>query len=52
MARQHRSGLPIIFVTCYQELAELTDPEMGPVRLKPVDLDLLVSTVSERLKAT
>jgi DNA-binding NtrC family response regulator len=51
MARQHRPGLPIIFVTGFHELAELTDPEMGPVMLKPVDLDLLVSTVGERLKA-
>ena len=52
MARQHRPGLPIIFVTGYLELAEQTDPEMGPVMLKPIDLDLLVSTVAERLKAS
>jgi DNA-binding NtrC family response regulator len=50
MARQHRPGLPIIFVTGHHELAELTDPEMGPVMLKPVDLDLLVLTAGERLK--
>jgi DNA-binding NtrC family response regulator len=50
MARLHRPGLPIIFVTGFHELAELTDPEMGPVMLKPVELDLLVSTVGERLK--
>jgi DNA-binding NtrC family response regulator len=51
MARRHRPGLPIIFVTGYHELAEQTDPEMGPVMLKPIDLDLLLSTVAERLKA-
>jgi DNA-binding NtrC family response regulator len=51
MARQHRPGLPIIFVTGHAGLAEHTDPEMGPVMLKPVDLDLLVSNVGERLKA-
>ncbi|MEA2739424.1 MAG: hypothetical protein QOH05_2731, partial [Acetobacteraceae bacterium] len=51
MARQHRPGLPIIFITGYHELATLTDPEMGPVMLKPFELDLLVSTVRERLKA-
>ena len=50
MARQHRPGLPIIFVTGYHELAEQTDPEMGSVMLKPVDLDLLISTVGEWLK--
>jgi DNA-binding LytR/AlgR family response regulator len=50
MARLHRPGLPNIFVTGFHELAELTDPEMGPVMLKPVELDLLVSTVGERLK--
>jgi DNA-binding NtrC family response regulator len=50
MARQHRPGLPIIFVTGYHELATLTDPEMGPVMLKPFELDLLVSTVRERLQ--
>jgi DNA-binding NtrC family response regulator len=50
MARLHRPGLPIIFVTGFHELAGLTDPEMGPVMLKPVELGLLVSTVGERLK--
>src|SRR6201986_2098847 len=42
MARQHRPGLPIIFVTGYSELAAQIDPEMGAVILKPVDLDLRV----------
>jgi DNA-binding LytR/AlgR family response regulator len=51
MARRHRPGLPIIFVTGHAELAEHTDPEMGPVMLKPVNLDLLVSNAGERLKA-
>jgi DNA-binding NtrC family response regulator len=51
MARQHRPGLPIIFITGHRELADLADPEMGPVMLKPVELDVLVSTVEERLKA-
>ena len=51
MARQHRPGLPIIFVTGFHELAGLTDAEIGPVLLKPVELDLLVSTVAARLKA-
>jgi DNA-binding NtrC family response regulator len=50
MARRHRPGLPIIFVTGNPELAEHIDPEMGPVLLKPVDLDLLVSTAGARLK--
>jgi two-component system, NtrC family, nitrogen regulation response regulator GlnG len=50
MARQHRPGLPIIFVTGNPELAEQTDPEMGPVLLKPVDLDVLVSSARARLK--
>jgi DNA-binding NtrC family response regulator len=49
MARHHRPGLPIIFVTGYPDLAKQSDPEMGPVMLKPVDLDLLVTTVGERL---
>ena len=47
MARHHRPGLP-----SYHELAVQTDPELGPVMLKPIDLDLLVSTVAERLKAS
>jgi DNA-binding response OmpR family regulator len=51
MARLRRPGPPIIFVTCFHELAELPDPEMGPVMLKPVELDLLVPAVGERLKA-
>jgi hypothetical protein len=51
MARLHRPGLPIIFVTGHHELAELIDPELGSVMLKPVDLGLLVSTVRDRLKA-
>ena len=51
MARLHRPGLPIIFVTGYHELAGLIDAEMGPVFLKPIDLDLLISTVRERLQS-
>jgi DNA-binding NtrC family response regulator len=49
MARHHRPGLPIIFVTGYPELAEQSDAEMGPAMLKPVNLDLLVTAVGERL---
>src|ERR1700677_3641897 len=37
MARQYRPGLPIIFVTGPAELAEHTDPAMGPGMLKPVN---------------
>lgn len=51
MARSHRPGLPIIFVTGHHELAGLIDAEMGPVFLKPFALDLLVAAVRERLKA-
>jgi DNA-binding NtrC family response regulator len=51
MARHRRPDLPIIFVTGYPEVAELVDAEMGLVLLKPVDLDLLVATVRERLGA-
>ena len=40
MARLHRLGLPIIFVTGFHKLAGLTDLEI--VMLKPVELDLLV----------
>jgi DNA-binding NtrC family response regulator len=49
MARKHRPGLPIIFVTGHPELAGLVDPELGPVLLKPIDPDLLVATVRRRL---
>jgi len=49
MARLHRPGLPVIFVTGYPEMAELADTEAGPVILKPVDLGLLVATVRKRL---
>jgi hypothetical protein len=49
MARRHRPGLPIIFVTGHPELAGLVDRELGPVLLKPVDPDLLVTTVRRRL---
>jgi DNA-binding NtrC family response regulator len=52
MARHHRPGLPIIFVTGHSELAALADAEMGTVMLKPVDLDLLLATVRERLAAS
>ena len=49
MARRHRPGLPIIFVTGYPELVGLIDAEIGAIFLKPIDLDLLISTVRERL---
>jgi|ERR1700722_4478998 DNA-binding NtrC family response regulator len=49
MARFHRPGLPIIFVTGHPEFSGLIDVEMGPVFLKPVNLDLLLATVRERL---
>jgi hypothetical protein len=48
MARFQRPGLPIIFVTGYP--SGLIDAEMGPIFLKPVDLDLLLATVHERLR--
>jgi two-component system chemotaxis response regulator CheY len=50
MARHHRPGLPVIFVTGHPELSDFIEPEMGPVFLKPVDLDVLIATVRDRLK--
>jgi two-component system nitrogen regulation response regulator GlnG len=50
MARRHRPGLPIIFVTGHPELAAFAEGETGQVMLKPVDLDLLLTTVRERLE--
>lgn len=52
MARHHRPGLPVIFVTGHPELAEMADVETAPVLLKPVNLDLLVTTVRELLAAS
>lgn len=49
MARDYRPGLPIIFVTGHPEMAALADVETGPVMLKPIDLDLLVTTVRDLL---
>jgi DNA-binding NtrC family response regulator len=49
MARHHRPGLPIIFVTGYPELAELADEETGPILLKPIDLQELLTMVRELL---
>jgi DNA-binding NtrC family response regulator len=50
MARNHRPGLPIIFITGHPELAALADAEAGPVIVKPVDLDVLLATVREQLE--
>jgi DNA-binding NtrC family response regulator len=50
MARHHRPGLPIIFVTGHYELASLIDEEIGSIFLKPIDLDSLVAAVRERLR--
>jgi DNA-binding response OmpR family regulator len=49
MARHHRPGLPIIFVTGSSEMAALADGETGPIMLKPIDLGVLVTTVRELL---
>jgi DNA-binding response OmpR family regulator len=49
MARHHRRGLPIIFVTGHDELAAQIDAELGQVFLKPLGLDLLIAAVRERL---
>ncbi len=49
MTRNHRPGLPIIFVTGYPELAELNDSETGPTILKPIDLQALVGAVRVQL---
>jgi DNA-binding NtrC family response regulator len=51
MARHRRPGLPIIFVTGHPELSGLIDQELGPVFLKPIDLDVLVATVRKRLQS-
>jgi DNA-binding NtrC family response regulator len=51
MARHHRPGLPIIFVTGHPETAELVDAETGPIMLKPIDLLMLVTTVRDLLAA-
>jgi DNA-binding NtrC family response regulator len=50
MARRHRPGLPVVFVTGHPELSVFIDPEMGPIFLKPVDLDVLIATIGDRLK--
>jgi DNA-binding NtrC family response regulator len=50
MARHHRPGLPIIFVTGHPETAELIK-ETGPIMLKPIDLHMLVTTVRDLLAA-
>jgi DNA-binding NtrC family response regulator len=52
MARQHRPGLPIIFVTGYPEMAQLADAETGAIMLKPIDLGLLVNTVRDLLASS
>jgi DNA-binding NtrC family response regulator len=51
MARHHRPGLPIIFVTGHPEIAELADEDTGPIMLKPIDIVLLVAKVRELLEA-
>jgi DNA-binding response OmpR family regulator len=52
MARHHRPGLPIIFVTGFPEMAEYADKETGPIMLKPIDLGLLVANVRDLLAAS
>jgi len=49
MAGCDRPGLPIIFVTGYPEVARVIPSDMGSVLLKPVDLELLVEAVRDRL---
>jgi DNA-binding NtrC family response regulator len=51
MARFHRPGMPIIFVTGHSDLAEFAEGGVGATMLKPVDLDVLVSTVRDLLVA-
>jgi DNA-binding response OmpR family regulator len=45
MAQFRRPGLPIIFVTGHPELADVLPDDLGPVFLKPVDMDNLVHHV-------
>jgi DNA-binding response OmpR family regulator len=52
MARNHRPGLPIIFVTGHSDTAKLVDEETGPILLKPIDLGLLVARVRDLLAAS
>jgi DNA-binding NtrC family response regulator len=49
MARRHRPALPIIFVTRHPELSAFIDAKMGPIFLKPLDLDVLIATVRDGL---
>ncbi len=51
MARHHRPGLPVIFVTGHPELAQAANDE-GPVMLKPINLGKLVATARDLLSAS
>ena len=52
MARHHRPGLPIVFVTGDPETAKTADEEGDPVMLKPIELRELVATVRDLLTAS
>jgi DNA-binding NtrC family response regulator len=50
MARTQRPDLPIVFVTGFPDLAQWIDADLGPVLVKPVDGDTLVSAVRQHVR--
>ncbi len=51
MVRYRRPHIPVIFVTGWPEIAAMTDLDIGPILLKPIDLTGLVARVRRLLAA-
>jgi DNA-binding NtrC family response regulator len=49
VARRHRPGLPIIFITGHLEVAKMIPEHLGAVIAKPVSPDVLLAAVRQHL---
>jgi DNA-binding NtrC family response regulator len=47
MARIHRPGFPVMFMTGYSDVAMKDDDFPGPIFRKPVDIDELLTALGE-----
>lgn len=48
-AGQHHPGLPVIFITAYDDAVTVAEGDRGRVLRKPIELDVLMASVQEML---
>lgn len=48
-ARQHHPGLPVIFITAYEDARTFAEADGAPVLRKPIELDAMTAAIADVL---